>query len=133
MGKMKLEDNNMCFGCGEKNPFGLKLKFNVKEDGVETRFTPKEYHQGYKGIMHGGIMATLLDEALAWAAHAHGIKGVTAELEIRFKKPVNTGEEIKIEAKILNSKGNIFYGEAIVKNFDNSVLATAKGKIVRKA
>ncbi|HID93464.1 MAG TPA: PaaI family thioesterase [bacterium (Candidatus Stahlbacteria)] len=130
---MKLEDNNMCFACGDRNPFGLKLKFKIKEDRVETQFTPKEYHQGYNGIMHGGIMATLLDEALIWAAHARGIKGVTAWLEIRLKKPVSTGEEIKIEAKILNSKGNIFYAEAIAKNFDDSVLATAKGKIVRKA
>jgi acyl-coenzyme A thioesterase PaaI-like protein len=129
----RLEYSKMCFACGEKNPFGLKLKFKVKENGVETRFTPKEHHQGYKDMMHGGIMATLLDEALVWAADVRGIKGVTAWLEIRLKKPAHTNKEIKIEAKILNSRSNVFYGEAIAKNLDGSVLATAKGKLVKKS
>ncbi|MFC1962064.1 PaaI family thioesterase, partial [Chloroflexota bacterium] len=57
--------DGLCFGCGQNNPIGLKLKFKKDGDGVRTEFTPGESYQGWPGMVHGGIIGCLLDEAMA--------------------------------------------------------------------
>ena len=62
---MKLRDEGKCFACGPNNPIGLKLDFQFSGDSYVAKFTPSAQYQGYDGITHGGIVSTLLDEAMA--------------------------------------------------------------------
>ena len=85
------ERNQWCFACGPKNPFGLKLSFREQDDTYLSEFTGQQQHQGYDGIMHGGIVSTLLDEIMARYLYAKGMNAVTARLEIRYNKPTPIG------------------------------------------
>lgn len=90
---MLISPNNYCFACGEKNPIGLNLKIVETDKGVKTEFIPKKEYEGYEGIIHGGIVATILDEMIVWACLKMGYSGVTAELNIRYKTPMILGKK----------------------------------------
>ena len=98
---MQLEDNGKCFVCGKDNPCGLKLSFTFVDGKITSEFTPSALHQGYKDITHGGIITALLDEAMIQAALSEGASPVTAEISVRFKKPLIAGERSHIEAEIV--------------------------------
>ena len=97
---------NKCFACSDNNPIGLKLKFEESEDFVHARWTPQNQFQGYVNVLHGGIIATLLDEICAWCVNVKaGKAGVTSELKIKYLKPVFiSGGEIEIRASIKENK-----------------------------
>ncbi|MCK4353235.1 PaaI family thioesterase [candidate division WOR-3 bacterium] len=130
---MKLEDRDWCFGCGKKNPIGLKLKFTQIPDGVKTIFIPKKEHEGYKDIVHGGVIATLLDESLAWAckSYTNKLTTMTTSLEIKFKKPAIVGKPILVEASMTKNSRKIIQGKALAKNSANQILAEAQGKFIK--
>ena len=128
-------DDNMCFACGEENPISLSLKFEeISENKVKAEFTPGEYHQGYDGIIHGGLTATLLDEAMAHVIGFKGIKAFTAELNIRFRKEIKIGEKLEIVGKYKSSKkssiANVHYAEAEIFDEDGSLRAKAEAKFI---
>lgn len=82
---------HVCFCCSSKNPIGLKLNFWYDENNqtVETRWMPDENFQGYFGVLHGGIQATIMDEVASWCVYVlEGTAGVTHSMEIFYKKPV---------------------------------------------
>lgn len=128
---MELIDDGYCFVCGPKNPVGLKLNFHFNGKSIKTEFTPKKEHQGYLNIVHGGIISTLLDEAMVKLALAMEIPAVTAFMEIRLRRALNVGETITVEAEILkNTKKTLeTYAKAVTKN--NVVIADAKGKLLK--
>ena len=128
---MKLADDGYCFVCGPKNPIGLKLKFHFNGKTIKTEFISKKKHQGYLNIVHGGIISTLLDEAMVKLALAMDIPVVTAQMDIRLRKPLNIGEKIIVEAEILNNTTKLLeaYAKAITMN--NILIADAKGKLVK--
>jgi len=95
-----------------------------------VEFTPTSRYEGYSGYTHGGIISTLLDEVMAWAAKSLGIKTMTAELAVRFKEPVPIDKPIKIEGKITDIRKKLLYGESRIYDEKNKVLATATGKLV---
>ena len=130
---MKLRDEGMCFGCGKNNPIGLKLEFDLDEENlsVEGRFTPRTEHEGYTGIMHGGLVATLLDEAMVKLVWDMGISAVTASLEVRMVKPVPVGQELTIKGRVDTQQGRMIYTSAEVEDTDGNVLARGKAKCVR--
>ena len=78
-------NEGFCFGCGCNNPIGLKLKFNIDGDSLQTEFTPDKAHQGWPGLLHGGILGCLLDEAMSNIAYATGNTCLTASISIRLK------------------------------------------------
>ena len=93
---------NMCFGCGQKNPAGLKLKFTESDEYLHAIWLPSVNYQGYNNILHGGIIATLFDETGAWCVSVKiGTASVTSEIKIKYLHPVliNKGE-VSIMAKI---------------------------------
>lgn len=96
---MKLEEDKHCFACGEENPIGLKLTFSLEGEKALGYFTAQSYHQGYKGMMHGGLVATLIDEAMAHYLLLHGYRGVTGRLDLRFRRPAPLGEPLTISAE----------------------------------
>lgn len=127
---MGIERDTNCFVCGKDNPIGLRLKVKKTEKGVRAEFTPKSLYEGYEGYIHGGIISALLDEVMVWAAKLMGKRVMSAELSVRFKKPVPVDKTITIEGKITDVKKRLLYGEACIYNDENTVLATATGKLV---
>jgi uncharacterized protein (TIGR00369 family) len=127
-----LEDDNYCFVCGKKNPSGLHLKFSSQEGKVLTEFIPQKIHQGYKDIVHGGLISTLLDEAMVKAALMQGMPAVTAEITVRFKKPLIIGEKAVVEAKIITMNKKIIETNAIVKKSDGTIIAEGRAKLIRQ-
>jgi uncharacterized protein (TIGR00369 family) len=137
--EIKLNDDHFCFACGRNNPNGLQLKFTYPQPGTcRAEFVPGQKYQGWSGILHGGIISTLLDEALAHAVGgAEGGGGasgaVTAELTVRFKKPVRIGSKIILSGKVEKDNGKIVEASSEITDETGMVLACARGKLVRPA
>ncbi len=93
---VKVTDDNNCFACGEKNPLGLHLSFEYSGDG-ETAWTHSraKNHEGWAGIVHGGITAVALDEVAAKLVHNLGIRAVTGSLDVRYIKPAMVGQQLE--------------------------------------
>jgi len=93
-----------CFACGEGA--GLGLRFQVTPDGgVATEWDCPEAWRSYPGVLHGGIIATLLDCAMVHALFAHGLAGRTAELSLRYRRPVQTGGNVRVTARLTGRFG----------------------------
>ncbi len=95
-----LAKSSMCFACGEENPIGLKLNFRLEDGKAKAEFTPGPNHQSWAGVFHGGLLALCLDEAFGWVLYFQGIKGMTARMEIRIRKPIRTGQKIFLTGEI---------------------------------
>lgn len=130
--KLTLEDDRYCFVCGEKNPAGLHLRFSLHEGKVFTEFIPQKIHQGYRDIVHGGLISAVLDEAMVKAALMQGIPAVTAEITVRFRNPLFAGERAVIEAAMLKSNRKIIEATAIVRRTDETVIAEGTAKLLRQ-
>lgn len=134
---LNLVDDHFCFACGTDNPDGLKLKFEYPEPGrCRAEFTPAARFQGWKGVLHGGIVSTLLDEALAHALGntergGEGSGAVTAELTVRFKRPVPIGSKVLLTGRVLRVKGRVAEAESEIMDGQGTVLASASGKLVK--
>lgn len=120
-----------CFVCGDKNQCGLKVDF-FDEQGV----TKAEYHassafEGYKDVLHGGIISALLDEVMIKAVLARDILAVTGSIEVKFKQPVKIGEKLTLEGKILEDKGKIITTEGKAFKEDKSVAALGYARYVK--
>gem|GEM_PF-213458 len=114
--EIELIDDNYCFACGTDNPISLRLTFQPDGDGLSGEFTPGREHQGYKGIIHGGILSTLLDEAMARLLINRGFKIVTVKMEIRYKKPVHVGEKLIIKAALGDRNGRLVQAKGRILN-----------------
>ena len=130
---MELIDEGMCFICGKHNPIGLKAEFEIDSENLRLkgRFTPRREHEGYRGIMHGGLASALLDEAMVKLLWEVGIPAVSASLNVRLLKPVKVGEHVVIEGWVESDKGRIINTSAKLTNTAGTVLARAEGKCVR--
>lgn len=134
---LKLVDDHFCFACGRNNPDGLGLKFEYPEPGeCRAEFTPAARFQGWKGVLHGGIVSTLLDEAMAHALGGterggEGSGAVTAELTVRFKRPAAIGSKIVLSGRVTSVRGRVTDAESELKDESGKVLALATGKLVR--
>lgn len=124
------EPNQWCFVCGRKNPIGLKLIFAEYPDHYETHFTAGPEHQGYDGIVHGGILSTLLDEITARYIYAQGKNAVTARLEVRFRRPTPIGVELKVTGKIVAQRGKLYEMAGAIALPDGTVTADAKATVM---
>ncbi|NPV53289.1 MAG: PaaI family thioesterase [Firmicutes bacterium] len=129
---MQLQDNGRCFACGSYNPIGLRLEFKKAGSGrVACCFTPRADYQGYAGITHGGIISTVLDEAMAHAIISQGIGAVTASMEVRFKAPVPIGSSTTVEGLVREVKERLIRAEARLTLPDGTVAAEAVARFVR--
>jgi acyl-coenzyme A thioesterase PaaI-like protein len=118
--------NQGCFGCGPANPIGLHLAFEPHPDGgVQARFTPGAEHQGWDGVMHGGLVTVLLDEAMAWAAAASTRMYYTGRLEVRYRQPVRTSAPLIIRGWIIRDRGRTLETRAEVQSETGATLAEA--------
>ena len=126
---MAFSGDDYCFGCGTKNPIGLHLEFVPVEDKVVAKkIVPKEY-QGYTNVVHGGIVTTLLDEAMGnFVQEKYNETAMTGQLEIRYKHPTPVDEELKISAWQESQRRNIIFLKAAVETADGTITAEAKAK-----
>lgn len=118
-----------CFVCGEQNPHGLRLKSRIENGRVVLDYTAREADLGYRHIVHGGILATLLDEVMTWAAIL-SIRRVcvAAELTTRLKHPVKVGRRLRVEGWVARKTSRLILVEGRITGEDGSVAATAEGK-----
>ena len=130
---MAIENNDNCFVCGMKNPFGFQVKPEIIGDGASVRIecTPAEHLQGWANILHGGILSTLLDEAITYVGiGTFDQPAVTAQLEVRFRNPAPTGVKLFVCAERIKVSKRLVEAKAEVTLSDNTVIATATGKVV---
>ena len=125
-----LPHTHSCFVCGESNAHGLKLRFQTDGHLVQTRFTPRPEHIGFQGVVHGGILATVLDEIMVWACAAPTKRfAFCAELNVRFIRPARPGAEIIVTAQLTaNRRNKIFEAKADLKSPTGELLASGTGK-----
>ena len=128
---MELRDEGMCFACGQRNPIGLKLVFAEEGNDYVARFAPGRNHQGYAGVIHGGIISALLDEAMARLVYARGYRAVTAEMSVRFRKPVRVGDELIVIGRMLSEKGRVLLCSAELRGAGGELMASAEGKMMK--
>jgi len=117
-----------CFVCGDRNPIGLGVKFYEKDGGAAAEFFPKEVLEGYKGLLHGGILSSLLDEVMIKAVLARGVFCVTAELAVRYKKPVAITDSLTLFGRIEKENGRIYTTKGWAKNRKGERVAESEGK-----
>lgn len=130
---MELIDEGMCFVCGKHNPIGLRVEFDTDRENLRISgvFTPRREHEGYKGILHGGLVAALLDEAMVKILWEAGIPAVSASLEIRLARPARVGEPLRIEGWVDSQKGKLVLTGARVEDQDGRVIAEAKARCMK--
>jgi len=124
----RFEDDHLCFACGKDNPDGLQLQFESVGDGVRTSVTFPHKFQGYHEIVHGGLVSTVLDEAMVTLLNRLGYLALTAELSVRFREPVRVGERIDVTACLVEKRGKIFKVEARAVRTDGTEVATAESR-----
>ncbi len=127
---MKTED--YCFVCGKQNPVGLKAQFKYGEGKAYSELSLSKEYQGWSGIIHGGIIFALLDEACVYAGNSLGYNTVTAELKVRFKKPLEPEEKILVEAQANLVKSKLIEAIAKIKDSQGNLIAEAEGKLIIK-
>jgi uncharacterized protein (TIGR00369 family) len=122
-----------CFACGQANPIGLRLRFRDDGNGIRAEFTPGPQYQGYDGVLHGGIVAAALDDAMANLFHRRGRETVTARLEIRYRREAPIGRRLIVTARTTAERGRMFTAEATLALPDGTRLAEARGTLMRGA
>jgi uncharacterized protein (TIGR00369 family) len=131
MSKLELPFTRNCFVCGAHNPHGLRLRFHRDGDEVLTDFTPQPQHAGFRGIVHGGILSTVLDEAMFWgAASAKKQFCLAAELNVRFINKVAVGQKLICVARLKADRGRLWESEAELRDEQGKVYARATCKQV---
>jgi uncharacterized protein (TIGR00369 family) len=122
---------NRCFGCGPANPTGLHLEFFRAEDGtVVCPATIPATFEGARGYLHGGIIATLLDETMSKAVRALGVSAMTRQLEVEYLRPVPSDVPVRLEGRIVRSDGRKHSTEAKILNEHGTELAHGKGLFI---
>jgi uncharacterized protein (TIGR00369 family) len=122
---------HLCYGCGSRNPEGLHIHFEVEGRRVTGRFTARETHVGYPGVAHGGIAASVLDEAMGWAMYAAGAWAMTARMEVKYRKPLPLEREVTVTAEVVRERGRVLDAVAQIRGAGGAVLAEAKAMFVR--
>lgn len=125
---------NRCFGCGPANPGGLRLDFFLAPDhSVVCLPSVPHTFEGHVGLLHGGIIATLLDETMSKAVRARGFTAMTRHMEVDYLRPVPSVTPLRIEGRVTRSEGRKHWSEAKILNAHGTVLAQSKGLFVEVA
>ena len=124
-------DYQRCFVCGQRNPFGLKLVFRLEGNTIVADFQPRAEHQGFPGIIHGGIVAAILDETLGRTSilAARPEWTMTGRLEIRYRRSVPYGPMLHVRAALESQRLHMIQASGIITLADDeqTILAEARG------
>lgn len=120
-----------CFVCGRNNRIGLDVTFYYRNGRIEAAFAPKQEHAGYRDIVHGGVLAALLDETMGWAAIvSRPIMCVAAELSIRYKASAKNGERLLAYGELVADRKRLILARGAIERADGTVLCVGEGKYV---
>lgn len=131
--RINVDLDHNCFGCGKLNATGLQLEFHADaRGGVWTEFVPAARFEGYTGMVHGGVISTVLDEVMAWSLYRQQTWAVTAEMTVRFRAPIRVGERTRAAGWEVSRRGRrIEMAGEIRRQEDGAVLATATALFIR--
>jgi uncharacterized protein (TIGR00369 family) len=129
-GRFEFEPHR-CFACGELNEQGLRLAIHTDPGGSWTETTLEPRFQGWEAVAHGGIVCTLLDEAMAWAVIGRGTWGVTARLNVTFRRPIPVGRPIRAEGWVVDENRRAHRAEGrVIDSATGEVLAAGESTFV---
>jgi uncharacterized protein (TIGR00369 family) len=120
-------DHN-CFACGGDNPIGMKLHIELADGAARTTWTVGHDYVGWSDKAHGGIIATLLDEVMAWAPSSFDSWAVTAEMTVRYRSPASPGEELTATGRVVEQRRRIYKVEGEVRGADGRLVAQGSGR-----
>ena len=126
----ELPHSKSCFVCGSQNRFGLNLRFFTDGRVVQTQFTPRPEHNGFVGVVHGGITATVLDEVMVWACAVREKRfSFSAEMTVRYLGPIQPGMELIARGEMVeNKRDRIYLAKGELLSADGSLLASSSAK-----
>ena len=119
-------DYSLCFGCGQENPIGLKLDFQWDGKTARAEFTPTQFYQGWSGVVHGGIIMCLLDEAMGYASLFEGTSCVTAKMQVKLGRPALINEPLVITSSVIRKTRKLVETKAAVSLKDGTPIAEGK-------
>jgi acyl-coenzyme A thioesterase PaaI-like protein len=120
-----------CFGCGAHNPEGLQMRFEPGPEESWCEYEVPERYQSWQGVVHGGVVALMLDEAVGWAGWHAGHPGVTGRLEVRYRRPLRVGERVRVAARIdRRRRGAVYASAAIDRIHDDARIAEASATLM---
>jgi acyl-coenzyme A thioesterase PaaI-like protein len=124
--RMEARTQNFCFACGQDNPHGLRLQFQTAQTGESsTEWVPGSFTEGFQGIVHGGIISTVLDEAMSKAVAAAGLPALTAELRVRLRHHVPPNRLVRVRGWINSRSKRLIKAEAAITGTEGTELAHA--------
>jgi acyl-coenzyme A thioesterase PaaI-like protein len=127
-------ESNGCFVCGPENPIGLRLTFRMDGDVCRSEFVPDTVHAGYRGVTHGGIVFSVLDDVMANWLWLSGIRCMTARAEIRYRDELPTGVLTRLEGRCVNRRGRLAMMEGLAIRDDvDQVVAEASASFMIRA
>ena len=124
--------HNGCFVCGGDNPYGLKADFRLENGELIGNFVPQEEHQILPQIIHGGVISSILDGAMAKLLFLKGTVALTVRLRVAFRKTVDAGEPLKIRAALVKQRHELFIVKARLFSPDGTVAAEAAGTFLKR-
>jgi acyl-coenzyme A thioesterase PaaI-like protein len=104
-----------CFGCGQDNDEGLKMRFEPTVNGSVCEFEVPDRYQSWRGMIHGGMIALMLDEAVGWAGWHAGHPGLTGRLEVRFRQPLRLGDRVRVVGRVEKVRRTLVYASAFIE------------------
>ena len=120
-----------CFGCGQDNDAGLQMRFEETAEGSVCEFQVPELYQSWRGMIHGGLIALMLDEAVGWAGWHAGHPGLTGRLEIRFRQPLRLGERVRVVGRVERVRRTLVYASAFIdRTSDKARIADATATLM---
>jgi len=127
----KLSADRKCFVCGPDNETGLHVSFLIDQHNkiAEATISVNDSFQGWRGVVHGGIISALLDEAAIYACRPIALHAVTSALNVRFRKPVATGRRIIVRAEVISVRRKLAQVKSTL-SADGEILAEAEVKIM---
>ena len=112
-----IQTQTRCFACGAQHPHGLKLQFQIEEAGrVVSKWRPSAEWEGFAGIIHGGVVTTVLDEAMSKAVASTGMPGLTCHLEVRLRQSVTPGDHLTVRAWVVEKRKRRVRVEAEIRD-----------------
>ncbi|HEY0308482.1 MAG TPA: PaaI family thioesterase [Acidobacteriaceae bacterium] len=117
--------NSACVACGHENPGGLHLEFHVGRKCASARWTTRAGWESFRGIIHGGVISTVMDEAMSKAIISEGYQALTAELKIRFRAKVSVDEELRVQGWVVSVQKRKIVAEATLTTADGMEKAHA--------
>ena len=129
--QQKLSDDRYCFACGSLNPIGLRMQVSYLEQKAVSKLSLKREFQGWHDIVHGGVVATILDEIMAHAVMHYVGKGVTTSLQITYRDPVPVGQEVSAVGYVVERKSRAAVARGEIRRAGNGkVVATGESRFI---